>query len=163
MPPRRKILTQAAGIAMLATMPWAAQGQASGQGSVQLPAPKSLPDSLKAALQKRQPLVLMVSLDGCPFCKIVREHYLVHMARDDGLPVVQIDMQSKAVLADWAGQSTTHAALIEKLAINVAPTLVFYGQGGKEVAERLVGLSSVDFYSAYLDARIATARSAVGR
>lgn len=157
MPTRRHVLVQGARFAALAALPWVAHGQ----GSVQLPAPKSLPESLQAALQKRQPLVLMVSLDGCPFCKIVREHYLVHMARGDGLPVVQIDMQSKAVLTDWNGQATTHAALIEKLGVHTAPTLVFYGQGGKEVAERLVGLSSVDFYGAYLDARVAQARSKV--
>lgn len=156
---RRMLLVQAARFAVLAATPWASHGQ----GNMRLPAPKSLPEALQAALQKRQPLVLMVSLDGCPFCKIVREHYLVHMARDDGLQVMQIDMQSKAVLTDWAGQATTHAALIEKLGINVAPTLCFYGQGGKEVAERLVGLSSVDFYGAYLDARLATARNAAGR
>ena len=159
MPTRRRMLVQAAQFAVLAATPWASHGQ----GSVQLPAPKSLPESLQAALQKRQPLVLMVSLDGCPFCKIVRENYLVHMARDEGLPVVQIDMQSKAVLTDWIGHTNTHTALIEKLGVNVAPTLVFYGQGGREVAERLVGLSSVDFYGAYLDARLATARNAVGR
>ena len=159
MPTRRRMLVQAARFAVLAATPWASHGQ----GSVQLPAPKSLPESLQAALQKRQPLVLMVSLDGCPFCKIVRENYLVHMARDEGLPVVQIDMQSKAVLTDWTGHTNTHTALIEKLGVNVAPTLVFYGQGGREVAERLVGLSSVDFYGAYLDARLATARNAVGR
>lgn len=161
MPTRRRVLAQSASFAALAVMPWATHGQIVGQGRVQLPAPKSLPESLQAALQKRQPLVLMVSLDGCPFCKIVREHYLVHMARDDGLPVVQIDMQSKAVLTDWGGQATTHAALIEKLGVQVAPTLVFYGPGGKEVAERLVGLSSVDFYGAYLDARLAQARKGV--
>jgi thiol:disulfide interchange protein len=128
---------------------------------LQLPAPRSLLLELQQALQKGEPLVLMISLEACPFCKVAREHYLAPMRRDEGLPVVQIDMQSRAVVLDWQGKPTTHVELIERLGVNVAPTLVFYGRKGQEVAERLVGVSSVDFYGAYLNQRLLLARKAV--
>ncbi len=44
-------------------------------------------------------------------------------------------------------------ALAAQLKIRLAPTLVFLGPDG-ELAERLVGYSSPDFYGAYLDQRI---------
>ena len=56
-----------------------------------LPTTASLPQSLQQALQTKQPLVVMVSLEGCPFCKVVRENYLLPLQRE-GLPVVQINL-----------------------------------------------------------------------
>ena len=126
-----------------------------------LPVPLSLQDELATALKAGQPLVLMVSLDGCPFCKIAREHYLAPLRAEQDLHAVQINMQHKEMVKDVKGQSKTHEQLIAELRVNVAPTLIFYGRNGAEVAERLVGLTSEDFYGAYLDQRIEAARRAV--
>ena len=43
---------------------------------VTLPSTESLASSLDQALRIKQPLVVMVSLHGCAFCKVVRENYL---------------------------------------------------------------------------------------
>lgn len=125
------------------------------------PVPVSLQDELALALGAREPLVVMVSLDGCPFCKIARENYLAPLVREQGLRVVQINMQHKEPVKDVRGASKTQELLIAELKINIAPTLIFYGRNGAEVTERLVGIGSEDFYGAYLDQRVATARAAV--
>jgi len=39
--------------------------------------------------------------------------------------------------------------------------VLFLGPNGQEIAERLVGLGSNDFYGAHLDERLATARKAL--
>ena len=49
------------------------------------------------------------------------------------------------------------AALARRLGIRAVPTVVFLG-GDEELAERLVGYQSPDFYGAYLEQRIADAR-----
>ena len=46
--------------------------------------------------------------------------------------------------------------------MKTAPTVLFLGPGGQEVADRLVG-GSPDFYSAYLDGRLERARQALGK
>ena len=43
----------------------------------------------------------------------------------------------------------------------MAPTVLFFGRGGTEIAKRMVGGMLADFYGAYLDQRIATARKAL--
>jgi thiol:disulfide interchange protein len=126
-----------------------------------LPVSVSLEDELAGALKVSQPLVLMVSLDGCPFCKIAREHYLAPLRAEQGLPVVQINMQHKTLVKDVSGKSQTHEQLISSLGVNIAPTVIFFGRHGREVAARLLGLTSEDFYGAYLDQRVETARRAV--
>ena len=52
--------------------------------------------------------------------------------------------------------------LVRAWQVKAAPTVLFLGPGGQEVADRLVG-GSPDFYSAYLDGRLERARQALGK
>ncbi|MFN3734107.1 hypothetical protein [Comamonas testosteroni] len=125
-----------------------------------LPTSQSLQSDLALALAHKQPLVVMASLHGCPYCKIVREHHLLPLQRSGAL-VTQIHFLSPEPLRDWNGVATTHGDMVRQLSIEVAPTVLFYGAAHKEVAERLSGSSIPDFYGAYLDERMQTARAAV--
>lgn len=113
------------------------------------------------ALQRGEPLVVMVSLPGCPYCKITRENYLGPMHAQEGLSVVQVDLQSRQRVKDFKGAVVTHEQLIEGWGIKIAPTLLFFGPMGKELVPRLEGVASPDFYGAYLDQRLAQARRLV--
>ncbi len=126
-----------------------------------LPSPASLPQALATALQRGQPLVVMVSLEGCPFCKMVRESHLSPMRIREGLAVVQVDMRNKTLVTNLDGQSMTQDALIRQWGVTVAPTVLFFGPDGVEVAERLVGGYIPDFYGAYLSDRLQAASSAL--
>lgn len=139
-----------------ALRPALAQPSGSGSPVPALTLARSLPDELAAALQRRSPLVVMVSLNGCVYCQIVREHYLRPLVQQ-GLPVVQVDWRSSQPLQDFSAQGT-HDEAVSRWRIRVAPTLLFFGPGGREVAPRLVGMSSQDFYGAYLEARLEEAR-----
>ena len=129
-----------------------------GVTSASLPLPVSLADALAAALLVAQPLVVLVSLEGCPFCRVARENYLAPLRRREGLPVVQLDMRSARVVRDFQQRETSHEALIRGWGIQVAPTVLFFGAQGREVAERLKGAYIADFYGAYLEQRLETAR-----
>ena len=131
-----------------------------GASSVALPTTDALADALSHALQHKQPLVVMVSLHGCAFCKVVRENYLQPL-RASGLQVVQIDMRDHRALADFDSTPMTHDAWVRKLGVKIAPTVLFFGAQGKEVAKRLTGAYLPDFYGAYLDEQLAVARRAV--
>ncbi len=126
-----------------------------------LPAPASLPEALAAALKNASPLVVMVSLAGCPFCAIARDNYLVPMQGQAGLSIVQLDMRSRQMVQDFSGASQTQDQVIRSWGVKVAPTVLFFGRGGVEVAERMVGGYIPDFYGAYLDDRLRMARAAV--
>ncbi|MEJ7928911.1 hypothetical protein WG922_02900 [Ramlibacter sp. AN1015] len=133
---------------------------AQGHPGAPLPVPRSLALDLGAALADRKPLVVMVSLAGCPWCAMVREHYLVPLRHAQQLPVVQVDMRSAAAVRDFAGEPRTHDQLVRAWGVKTAPTVLFFGREGREVAPRLVGASS-DFYGAYLEQRLQQAMDAV--
>lgn len=127
--------------------------------AAELPAAHNLKDELASALARREPLVVMVSLEGCPFCKIARNNYLAPMHEQEGLHVAQVDMRSRTRVLDFSGKAVTHDDLVRLWKIRIAPTVLFFGRDGAEVAERLVGGYIPDFYGAYLDQRLAQARA----
>lgn len=127
-----------------------------------LPPARSLPDELALALRQGRPLVVMVSLEGCPFCRIARQSHLVPMHHDGGV-IVQVDMRSAQAVRDFDGQMTTHDALVQRWRVPIAPTLLFLGPGGREVAERMEGAYQPDFYGPYLDERLEKARLTIRR
>ena len=137
-----------------------ASGVCSAAAAV-LPVPESLMDELALALKQMSPLVVMVSLEGCPFCRIARENYLAPIQRQSGLSVVQINLRNHQVVQDFNGVNQTHDSMTRRWGIKIAPTILFFGRGGVEVAERLVGGYIPDFYGAYLDDRLRVARAAV--
>ena len=125
-----------------------------------LPMPQSLPEELSGALQRGEPLVVMVSLHGCPFCKVVRESYLWPL-REAGVPVVQIDMREGRRLIGWDARPISHDAWVRQHGVRIAPTVLFFGPDAQEVAPRLKGAYLPDFYNAYLEDNLASARRVV--
>ena len=120
----------------------------------ELPTSKSLQNDISAALKTSKPLVILVSLDNCPFCKIARENYLLPLMREQSLAVVQVNLGHSTSIVDPLGKRTTHADLVNAWAIKATPTVMFLGKNGQEVAPRLVGGSTSDFYGAYLQERV---------
>jgi thioredoxin-related protein len=119
-----------------------------------LPSSKSLRNDIAAALKTSKPLVVLVSLDNCPFCKIARENYLIPLTIEQAITVIQVNIGHDTAIEDALGKQTTHAQLIRNWSIKAAPTVLFLGKGGVEIAPRLVGGTSSDFYGAYLQERV---------
>ena len=151
--PLRRLCLQA-GAAVLASPGALALAQVP---AATLPPARSLPEELAAALRQRQPLLVMASLEGCVYCKIARQSHLAPMHRA-GQPIVQVDLRSSAVVRDFNGQMTTHDELTRRWKISITPTLLFFGPGGREVAERMEGAYQPDFYGPYLEDRLTQSR-----
>lgn len=126
-----------------------------------LPYVDALQPPLDLALSRGHPLLVMVSLDGCPFCKVARMNYLRPIMGKDGLVIVQVDMRSQRLIANFQGQTQSQDALVRHWKIRIAPTVLFFGKGGAEVVERLEGAYIPDFYGAYLDERLSLARKTI--
>lgn len=126
-----------------------------------LPYAGSLADELAQALRAGNPLVVMVSLEGCAVCKVARTHYLAPLRAEQSLVMVQLDMRSERRVRDFMGVELTHEQLIGRWGVKVAPTVLFFGRGGTEVVERMEGGYNPDYYGAILEDRLRAARVAV--
>lgn len=132
-------------------------------------------------------VVALFSRTDCPWCEALRRDQLVHLARDaraQGLQVVEFEISDDRpfkpralTAAGTAAHPVERAApqlaprtdtnlwganspsdLARHLGVRVVPTVVFLGPRG-ELAPRLVGYTSRDFYGAYLTQRIDEARA----
>ncbi|MDR7097364.1 thioredoxin fold domain-containing protein [Hydrogenophaga laconesensis] len=124
-----------------------------------LPSPTSLRGAAQAAAARGEPLVVMTTLTGCPYCAIVRNHYLLPMRREGKVHAVQLDVMDRTgTVQSFDGQLTTPAEQARAWKARFTPTVLFFGPDGRELAERLVGIAVPDFYGEYLEARLTEAR-----
>ncbi|TDQ39295.1 thioredoxin fold domain-containing protein [Tepidicella xavieri] len=125
-----------------------------------LPVPGSLRAAAAAARSRGEPLVVMVTLKGCAFCDVVRNNYLGPMFQRGEVYAVQLNMlDRRTALQDIQGQLTTPYAQAREWRARIAPTVLFLDHEGREIAERLEGMSVADFYGAYLQQRLDAARA----
>jgi thioredoxin-related protein len=123
-----------------------------------LPSTASLRLSAAKAAQKGQPLVVMTSIPSCPYCDLVRNAYLGPMTRAGEVEAVQVNIRDQTgTLEDFSG-ATTPRAWSQALKARLAPTVLFFGPNGEELAERLVGIAVPELYGDYLQARLSESR-----
>ncbi|MEY4295289.1 MAG: hypothetical protein RLY82_977 [Pseudomonadota bacterium] len=138
----------------------AALGSTNGQAKeTALPRTQDLQKLGERALANQVPLVILASLPGCPYCELIRRSYLIPYRSEINLQSWQLDTTDKSSLIDFAGKRTTPAQWLASQRIKVTPTLLFLKGNGQEIAPRLEGVSIPDFYGAYLDERLALAKS----
>jgi thioredoxin-related protein len=146
-------------IAVRAHISWA-NGLNHSKNSL-LPMPVDLRQAAQAAALKAEPLILMLSLPGCPWCELLRRNYLLPM-RGEGAAVYECMVNdSTARLRDAQGRLTSPQALAHAWKITITPTVVFLNAQGQEIAPRIEGVASADFIGAVLDERLALARAKI--
>ena len=73
----------------------------------------------------------------------------------------QVDRGSDEGIIDFDGKLTTHDAIARLNGVRAAPEVAFWDSRGRPVAEPLKGMLLPDFYAAYLESALATARARV--
>lgn len=110
------------------------------------------------ARQRQLPILIMFSREGCPYCDVVREEFLKPMLRSgdyiDRVIILEIHSDGYTPLRDFNGQMISADALAHRYRAGFAPTVVFLNHQGKELAERLIGITTRDFYGGFLDEAI---------
>ena len=123
-----------------------------------LPFPEHMGALANQAQRQGQPLVLMVSLPGCPWCELLRRNYLTPM-RKEGLHAFEFMIHERRMqLVDFQAQRTTPSALSDRLKVTITPSLLFFNAQGQELVPRIEGVASAEMIGAILDERLALAR-----
>ena len=121
--------------------------------------PASLKAAAQTAVRQGHPLVVMTTLQGCPFCDLVRDRFLQPALAAGRLFAVQVDIRDRQTpLQDFQGNTRTGADMARQWKARFAPTVLFLDAQGRELTERLVGVAVADFYDDYLWQHIAQAQ-----
>ena len=112
----------------------------------------------------KTPLLLMIEAEHCGYCKRLKSEQIQPINNDTYrdkviIRTLRIDDQSK--ISGFDGSETTPAAFSKKYQAFLTPTVLFLDHEGKEVAKRMLGYNTPDYYGAFLDTAIETARKEI--
>jgi thioredoxin-related protein len=124
-----------------------------------LPLIKDLRKEASHSQEKRLPILMMFSADHCAYCVRIEEDFLKPMHSggfyDEKVIIRRVKMGDGTV-SDFDGSRITASELAERYDVSVTPTLVFIDAQGRQLTQKLVGLTTPELYGGYLDQAIDT-------
>lgn len=101
------------------------------------------------------PLLLEFAADDCDYCLLLEreilEPTLLNRDYDRRVLMRKLVLDRDLGLHDFAGKPTGAQQLAGRYKVFVTPTLLFVDAQGRELAERMVGVTTLEFYGGYLD------------
>jgi len=122
--------------------------------NAELPPATDLRVDAVASNNGRLPILLFFDRVECPYCERALREYLVPLSREDWKDRAlfrQVEIDRALPLVDFEGRATTHARLAERYRVTLSPTVVIVDGSGNVLSGPIVGLTTVDFYGAYLE------------
>lgn len=124
-----------------------------------IPQIKDLRQEASTASQKRLPILVMFSAEYCAYCVRIEEDFLKPMHNggfyDEKVIIRRVKLGSGTV-NDFDGSRISADELAARYDVSVTPTLVFIDAHGRQLAQKLVGLTTPEMYGGYLDTAIDT-------
>jgi hypothetical protein len=80
----------------------------------------------------------------------------------DGKAILrEVSLDTGFTLHDFAGEAVAGSVFAARYDAEITPTLLFLDGKGRELTDRIVGISNIEYYGFYLDKAIALATSAI--
>jgi thioredoxin-related protein len=161
-----------AGLCLLLAGAGSAAGQEDGARDkdipeVYVPLAKDFEAEAKLARAKGLPILLMVGSETCTYCEFIDKHFLKPMIISghykDRVLIRKLYMDSLDNIRDFAGKPVGAEDFAARFRVKLTPTVLYLGPDGEELAPRMIGISSPDYYGAYLDEHIDAATEKLRR
>ena len=121
----------------------------------EVPLLHNLETAISEMNQGCRPLLLEFSAEYCEYCDLLEENILKPIRRnrdyDKRVVMRKVMLGNTTSINGFNGKPTSTDKLANRYNIMVTPTLIFVDTQGKEIAERMVGVTTLDFYGGYLD------------
>ena len=125
---------------------------------INIPVASDLKEDGRVGRSSNAVIVLYFAAPDCRYCMKLEEAVLKPMLRsgdyDKQVILRKVNWRSPAIVVGFSGQQISLHNLAVHYAVKVTPTLVFVDLRGREVAPRILGFQSAEFFWFYLDRRI---------
>ena len=118
----------------------------------------------RAAQRDCKPLLLEFASTYCEYCRLLEREVLnptlLNRDYDSRVLMRKLLIDRGTRLGDFSGKDSISARqLAQRYKVSVTPTLLFVDGSGQELTERMVGVTTLDFYGGYLDLALDRARA----
>ena len=131
------------------------------RADVVIPVARDLQQDGRTAQERRLPVMLVFSAITCSHCDELEEAFIRPMLLSgdytDKTLIRMLVLDNGSSLTDFAGRRTTAEAFASEYGVYVTPTILFVDHTGRQLAERMVGINTIEMYGGYLDQCIDTA------
>lgn len=118
-------------------------------------------DFQKIALQMKQNqmgLVLMLHAEGCAYCELMDEKILSPMEMSGEYRkrvfIRKLQIDKPEFVTDFKGEIVEASDLANTYDSRLTPTLLFLDHSGEERAVKIIGINSIELFSASVDEQI---------
>ena len=122
---------------------------------VHLPVFTDLQAVADEARERKLPILIMFSMDGCGYCIVVEEEFLKPMLRSgdytDRVIMGMVKYDGVSSVRDFDGRMIPVGDLAVRYGAPVTPTVIFVDPNGKELSPKVIGMTTVHFYGGDLD------------
>ena len=118
-------------------------------------------DFQKLATQMKQNemgLVMMLHAEDCHYCAVMDEQILSPMERSEEYKkrvfIRKLQIDKSEFITDFEGERVTASDVADNYDSRLTPTLVFLDHSGEEKVVKIIGINSIDLFSASVDEQI---------
>jgi len=110
----------------------------------------------KRSRDARLPILLVFVAADCGYCRLLEDEFLRPMMisgdyEGERVLIRTLHIDSYVQLADFSGAAADADEIADRYGVFVTPTLLFLDGDGHELAKRMIGINTVDYFGAYLD------------
>jgi len=117
----------------------------------------------RLSTERGLPVVVFVSQYGCQFCATLRKQVLFPMIRAGELAdraiFRELSLDAGFTVTNFTGNDLAGRNFADRYAAAVTPTLLFLDARGVEIADKIVGIGNIEYYSFYFNRALESARS----
>lgn len=115
----------------------------------------------KIAKEKSLPILMMFSIDDCPYCEKVRNDILKPMIKsgeyENKIIIRHLNTSKNLDIIDFNNKESSPQELASFYGVSFFPTIVLLNDKGQPLSGHVVGIANEDYYWYDLDITIATA------
>ena len=108
--------------------------------------------------QQSKGLLLMLHAEHCSYCQLMDEEILSPMVKsgeyEKRIFIRKLQIDEARDVINFSGKEVEPSDISDVYNTQLTPTLVFLNHEGKEMAEQMVGINTVELFGAYLDIEI---------
>jgi thioredoxin-related protein len=136
-------------------------GLAGLQAETEVPVSDNLNEVAQQAARDKLPIMLVFTGMVCSYCDELEEEIIKPMllSGDYGNKTIirKLIVDNGSRVTDFSEQRIDTADLAHEYGVFVTPTILFVNHEGYQLAERMVGINTIEMYGGYLDQCIESA------
>lgn len=116
---------------------------------------RDLRDTAQLAQARNLPILIMFGTDECPYCRLLKEDFLVPMLISgdytDKVIIREAHISDGADIIDFSGKKISIGEFSNRYGITLFPTMVFVDSNGQVLVNNIIGITTPSLFGGTLD------------